>query len=283
MLDGRPFVDLTQFIDAAPLAELDRELAFGLAQMRASCISLTGGSHRSMGIMPPALQATALGDYGEILAAMSDADFALFVSLATPAARVDDRARDRNAWGEDRPLSLSDAQFRFLEYRGVYFPWRVYVELMPGGMWTEKSLDAGKSFTREALTHFPRTVAWIGTLPFASIGSVKLLGLAPLHHGTVHRDGDPALAAPTRTSERSGAEGGTRPDEFVTFCPRGDKRLYIWDERTGAKHYAPSRIYWFDDHEYHGVEADPFFRYSLRVDGTFLPQFREVLREQKPM
>jgi hypothetical protein len=32
-------------------------------------------------------------------------------------------------------------------------------------------------------------------------------------------------------------------------------------------------IYWFNDMDYHGVLADPFFRYSLRVDGVFEPGF----------
>ena len=257
------FVDLTSFIETAPFEALDREITYGLAQMRAS---LTGGSHRSMGIMPKALAATALGDYGEILAQMSDADFGLFVSLASSAARIDARALDRDVWGEDRPLALSEAQFRFLEYRGAYFPWRVYVELVPGGMWSEKSDPEGKTFTREARTHFPSTVAWIQTLPLESIGSVKLLGLLPMHHGTVHRDGEP--------------KKGRTPDAFITFCPRGDKRLYVWDERNGEKHFAPSRIYWFDDHEYHGVEADPFFRYSIRVDGKFAPSVDAAARSQ---
>jgi hypothetical protein len=39
------------------------------------------------------------------------------------------------------------------------------------------------------------------------------------------------------------------------------------------------RAYWFNDHDYHGVEADPFFRYSIRVDGVFTEAFRASLRE----
>jgi hypothetical protein len=30
--------------------------------------------------------------------------------------------------------------------------------------------------------------------------------------------------------------------------------------------------------DYHGVEADPFFRYSVRVDGVFEPAFMRALR-----
>jgi hypothetical protein len=30
--------------------------------------------------------------------------------------------------------------------------------------------------------------------------------------------------------------------------------------------------------DYHGVERDPFFRYSVRVDGIFEPAFVERMR-----
>ena len=34
---------------------------------------------------------------------------------------------------------------------------------------------------------------------------------------------------------------------------------------------------WFNDFDHHGVEAAPFFRYSLRVDGVFTDAFRARL------
>jgi hypothetical protein len=37
------------------------------------------------------------------------------------------------------------------------------------------------------------------------------------------------------------------------------------------------RVVWFNDHDYHGVLADPFFRYSVRVDGPFTPEFERAL------
>ena len=39
----------------------------------------------------------------------------------------------------------------------------------------------------------------------------------------------------------------------------------------------PGRAYWFNDHDYHGVLPDPFFRYSIRVDGVFTREFRAAL------
>jgi Rieske 2Fe-2S family protein len=41
-----------------------------------------------------------------------------------------------------------------------------------------------------------------------------------------------------------------------------------------------SRAYWFNDMDWHGVRADPFFRYSLRVDGVFRPEFLARLERE---
>jgi len=38
-----------------------------------------------------------------------------------------------------------------------------------------------------------------------------------------------------------------------------------------------SPIYWFNDMDWHGVHADPVFRYSVRVDGVFEPAFARTL------
>jgi hypothetical protein len=85
------------------------------------------------------------------------------------------------------------------------------------------------------------------------------MGLEANDHGTVHRDGEPEVKR--------------HVDHFITFCPRGDKRLFLWDEDEQIEHFVPSRVYWFNDSSYHGVASDPFFRYSIRVDGVFQPEF----------
>ena len=214
-----------------------------------------------MGIVPPSLEQTPYIDYGHAIKAMSPRDFARFASLSDTPHAFDLEAQQEYTFGEERDFPLSARQIAFLTYRaGVYFPWRVYLELLPGGAWTEKSDPKGKAWSKDALVYFPRTVAFVRSLPFKQIGSVKLLGLDADHHGTVHRDGDDANAPPA---------------QFITFSPRGNKRLFLWDEETKTKAFAPKHAYWFHDHNYHGVEPDPFFRYSLRVDGSFEEDFLE--------
>jgi hypothetical protein len=157
-------------------------------------------------------------------------------------------------------------KFRF----GVYFPWKVYVELIPNRYWGDKSSAEGKAFTRIARTLFPKTVAFVQSLPFTHIGRCNVMGLEANDHGTVHHDG-PAV---THT------DAPADPDHFVTLCPRGDKRLFLWDEESARKTYVTGRAYWFNDHDHHGVDADPFFRYSIRVDGVFRPDFLAALERE---
>ena len=42
------------------------------------------------------------------------------------------------------------------------------------------------------------------------------MGLEAFDYGTVHRDGDPA--------KKPGV------DHFITLCPAGNKRLFLWDD-----------------------------------------------------
>ena len=252
---GHPFVELDAYLDVGELASLDDEISMGLTEV---AVSYTGGSHRSMGIVPASRRHDPFGDYGEAIAQMSRAEFARFTSLSdTPEAFDPDRRADYE-FGEERRWPLSRRQMLYLEIRHrVYFPWKVFYELIPSDSWDDRADPAGKSFTEESRRVFPRTVDFIQRLPFARLGRCNLLGLQSNDHGTIHRD----------------AEDDPELGHFITLCPRGDKRLFLWDERRRTALPVPGRAYWFDDRLYHGVDAAPFFRYSIRVDGVFDPGF----------
>jgi hypothetical protein len=260
---GRPFVDLATYVDLATLEELDEEICLGLAEVP---VDYTGGSHRSMEIMPRSRAAEAHADYGEVIAKMTPEAYATLRSLAHEPASFPERPAGAT-FGEERDHPLSRRQMLWLEHRfGVYFPWKVYLEMIPNRTWEEKSSPDGKDFTRLARTFFPKTVAFVKSLPFQHVGRCNLMGLASNDHGTVHRDGVP--------------EDKPKVDHFITFCPRGNKRLFLWDEEKQTKIDVRGRAYWFNDSDYHGVEADPFFRYSIRVDGVFRPDFLATLESE---
>ncbi len=260
-LYGRPFVPLDRWVDPVAVASLHDEVCLALAQLPTG---YTGGSHRSMAIMPPGREGEALVDYAEVIRGLDDAQWATFRALSDEPEAIaeDDRRGDR--WGEERAIPLSRRQMLWLKMRHrVYFPWKVFVELMPNRWWGDKADPAGKRFTRHAEALLPRTLAFVRSLPFARIGRCNILGLEAHDHGTVHRDGDPAEQA--------------APDHFITLCPSPGKRLYLWDAAREEKVAVTGAAYWFNDFDYHGVDADPFFRYSIRVDGVFTEAFQETL------
>jgi len=259
---GKPFIDLAPHVDLSPLDAVHEEICLAFTQVPAS---YTGGSHRSMGIMPASRKEEALVDYGEVIRAMSDAEFLAFRALSDDPASIDPHARRDLTFGEERDVPLSRRQMLWLKVRfGVYFPWKAYVELIPNERWEDKSTRAEKHFTRAARAFFPKTIAFIESLPFEQVGRANVMGLEAHDHGTVHRDGEP--------------EAQVSPDHFMTFCPRANKRLFLWDEDAKTKTPVTGRAYWFNDFDYHGVDADPFFRYSLRVDGVFREDFLERLK-----
>jgi hypothetical protein len=259
---GRPYIDLERYVDTSCFQQLDEEICYALTQVETS---FTGGSHKHMGIVPPSLKSEPYIDYGQVITGMSRDEFARFTSLADDPSRYDPDRRHEYEWGEERDNPLSRRQMLWLEYRyGVYFPWKVFYELIPTKGWDDKSTGADKAFTTEAEEHFPRLIAFVKSLPFAEIGRCNIMGLEANDHGTVHHD---------RSYEEKVAA-----DHFITLCPRGNKRLFLWDEDEKRKVTVRSRVYWFNDSDYHGVEPDPFFRYSVRVDGFFRPELLQHLR-----
>jgi hypothetical protein len=256
-------VSLDPYLDLAPLDAIHDEICLALTQVP---VDYTGGSHRSMGIVPASRLAEVHVDYGEVIRGLDAAAFAVFRSLADDPSSLDPSAHEHAEFGEERDHPLSRRQMLWLKFRhGVYFPWKVYVELIPNRYWTDKASAVGKEFTRIARTFFPKTVAYAKSLPFESIGRCNIMGLEANDHGTVHHDGDADTP-------------GDVADHFVTFSPAGNKRLFLWDEPHARKTPVTGRAYWFNDHDPHGVDADPFFRYSVRVDGVFKADFLERLR-----
>jgi hypothetical protein len=258
---GRPFVAVDDLFDLGALDEIHDEICLALARMPTG---YTGGSHRAMGIMPPGCEGEALVDYQEVIRGLDAEQFATFRGLADDPAAIDPARRAELEFGEEREVPLSMRQMLWLKMRHrVYFPWKVYAELIPSARWEDKC-DPGKRFTRQAEALLPRLLAFVRGLPLRHVGRCNIMGLEAHDHGTVHRDGVPGPGRP--------------PDPFLTVCPRGDKRLYVMDAASGERILVEGRVVWFNDHDYHGVFADPFFRYSFRVDGPFTADFERTLQ-----
>jgi hypothetical protein len=259
---GRPYVDLSAFVDTSSFAELDEEIALGLARVESAH---TGGSLKWMGVVAPWVEDDGYADYGHVIERLTPDEFARFVSLAEEPSRFDLERQKEYRFGDETDHPLSHAQTLYLKYRyGVYFPWKVCYHLLENDRWEDKHSGAGKDFGDEAKRVFPQTIAFIESLPMREIGRAVIFGLEANDHAPAHRDSEPGKALGIAQS--------------ISFDPRGNKRFYVTDPEHEEETVVRAPIYWFNDMDYHGALADPFFRYSVRVDGVFDPEFLRRLR-----
>src|SRR5687768_13843913 len=100
---GRPFIDMERYVDTGTFAALDQEICLGLAQV---AVSYTGGSHKTMNIVPPSLKDEPYIDYGHVLAKMNDDELARFVSLADNPKDYDLARLREYQFGEERDHPL---------------------------------------------------------------------------------------------------------------------------------------------------------------------------------
>ncbi len=256
-IGGRPFIDLSFLLEGVDLEAIDDEVCFGLTRVEPW---YTGGSLKWMGVVAPSVAEDPYADYGHVIAAFSREERERFVSLAEDPSVFDPARLDEYVFGDETDHPLSKAQMVYLKLKyGVYFPWKVVFHLVENQRWDDKHSGSGKGFVPDALEHFPRTVELIRSLPFREIGRCVLFGLEANDHAPLHRDSEPGRAESVAQS--------------ISICPRGNKRFFLTDPAEREKTYVGSRAYWFNDADYHGVEPDPFFRYSIRVDGVFEPSF----------
>lgn len=264
-LFGRPFIDMEPYFDTSVLPAIDDEITAGLAAL--DVVGQTGGSLKHMGVVAPWVEHDGYRDYGQVIANFTLSQWRELVALADDPAAFNESNWRETGFGDETDHPLNAKQIRFLTYRhGVYFPWQVCVHLLENDRWEDKHDGAGKAFTDVAERLFPLTTSFVRSLPFSTIGRVVLFGLLPNDHAPAHRDSEPGR-------ELSVAQS-------LSICPRGDKRFYLTDPDHDEELVVDRRLYWFNDMDYHGVKADPFFRYSIRVDGVYRSAFLKDLQRR---
>lgn len=152
-------------------------------------------------------------------------------------------------------------------YKYVYFamgaaiPW-FFACYLKKSRFDTKTEDCGE-WTENA-QYFPKVIKYLETLPFKNIGRVLFFTSYPNCGVVTHRD---SIVAEHRDHNINlFFDGGWRPS-------------FVYDEITKEKIYLEkgSKSYFFNNRDYHGVDAEPIFRYTLRVDGTFTDEMCEKL------
>jgi hypothetical protein len=244
------------------LRDIDDEVTRALVDIEPG---QTGGGLKHMGICAPWVNDDPYVDYGDVIDGFDVDEWRQLVALSDDPGAHDVARWRETRFGDETENPLNRRQMRWLTFRyGVYFPWKVCVHLLENRLWDDKHDGRGKDFTDEALARFPRTVDVIRSLPFREMGRVVLFGLMPNDHAPAHRDSEPGRDLSLAQS--------------LSIDPRGDKAFYLATP-DGDEVAVDARCYWFNDMDYHGVKAAPFFRYSIRIDGHYEPTFlRELER-----
>jgi Rieske 2Fe-2S family protein len=262
---GRPYVDLSTLIDTSGFDAIDEEIVCALPRLETS---YTGGSLKWMGVTAPWVNEDPYVDYMRVISEMSREEVVKFVSYGVAPDGFDPARAHEYQFGDETDHPLSREQMLYLKFRyGVYFPWKVCYHLLENDRWEDKHSGEGKELAASARELLPKTVAFIESLPFEEIGRIVLFGIEANDHAPAHRDSEPGKALSIAQS--------------ISFAPHQGprkKRFYVCDPKGGNKTVIDAPIYWFNDADYHGVEADPFFRYSIRVDGVFDPAFVDEIR-----
>lgn len=119
------------------------------------------------------------------------------------------------------------------------------------GLWTEES------------NNFPKLKEMIYTLPFKLIGRVVIYGSFPRAGVPPHRD--------SFIVEK-------HMDHHINFFPKKSRPAYVYDTINDVKEYLDdSQIYIFNNRDYHGVDPEDEFNYTLRVDGIFTDDFSNII------
>lgn len=136
---------------------------------------------------------------------------------------------------------------------GAVIPWffALYLKKSNFANKTENNND----FTEDAKL-FPNLLQYLNTLPFKSIGRVLFFTTYPNCGVVTHRD--------SIVDEH-------KDHNINLFFNGGWRPSFIWDEKNKQKIYLEknSKSYFFNNRDYHGVDPEPLFRYTLRIDGTF--------------
>lgn len=148
---------------------------------------------------------------------------------------------------------------------GALSPWYGTCYLRRNDFAHKRTTPRQELWTNEA-QYFPQLKKYItemeGTL-FSEIGRVMFFISYPLNPVVIHRDHAQVK----------------HKDHCINFFFNKGRPSFIYDERLQQRHYLnPNcRAYFFNNRDYHGVDAEPEMRYTLRIDGTFTKDLSEKI------
>lgn len=240
-----PMVNMDSYIDHSLDDELHTECCIGLAQSTEYKLGMTFGS-------VPEVERDRLGSNES------------WSEMYREIEKYDPTGEHRNALKQiietSAPTELYTAVYKYAYFAmGAPIPWFF-------ALYLKFSSFADKTKPGEWLPtaqRFPKLVKYIETLPFKSIGRVLFFTTYPNAGVMMHRDSIMA----------------DHKDHNINLFFKAGRPSYVWDDINNKKVFLDptARSYFFNNRDYHGVDAEPHFRYTLRIDGTFTDELQEQL------
>lgn len=151
-------------------------------------------------------------------------------------------------------------------YKYIYYaiggpvPWFYLVYILKGEF-SQKTQVPGKP--TQAAKYFSKTLDYIYKLPLKMVGRALFFTTYPNAGVTCHRDA-PSVA---------------HKDHNINLFFCSGRPSYIYNEITEERTYLDpeAKSYFCNNRDYHGVDPEPRFRYTLRIDGVFEDWLQEEL------
>jgi len=246
--DRHPMLNMDKYLDHSMDLELHREISIGIAKTKNYRMGTATGGH------PPEIREK----YG-----MKDG----WSEMLRELEKYDPDGFHKESIKQILETSKPEDRFKSV-YKYFYFsagsliPWFFTVYIKEAGFF-DKATDQKSLWTEDAKL-FPKLIEYINALPFKSIGRILFFTTYPNAGVIVHRDGVVAEH---------------KDHNINLFFTPGWRPSFVYDEITKEKVYLEqgARSYFFNNRDYHGVDPEPNFRYTLRIDGTFTDELQEEL------
>ena len=243
-VNGKLFVDMEQYLETSNFLELHHEAIMGLSLIEKFDHPYV------MGEIPPELRK----NYGDMFLESEILD------------NLDQY--DPQGFHRERMESLTLQQRRRYCYLafGAMSPWFGVCYLRYNNFLKKTSEQCLENEWHDNVIHFPKLKEYINSLKsnvFAEIGRVLFFISYPTVPTVVHRD---FIQEPHK-------------DHSINLFLNKGRPAFIYDELTQFKHYLnpDCRAYFFNNRDYHGVDAENEMRYTLRIDGTFTREVQDRL------
>ena len=239
-----PIISMDPYIDISKNLEMHSECCRGLAQIETFKMAMFPGTvHRSE------------SDLGKIN----------FTEMLYNLDHYDPTGihKENLEWLNKNSKDSKRSMYKYMYFAmGANIPW-FFAYYLRVQHFMEKLSEPDNLWTDEAKKLFPNLINYIGTLPFKTIGRVLFFTTYPNAGVTAHRD---LYVAPHK-------------DQNINLFFSGWRPSYVWDDVKNKKFYLAkdATSYFFNNRDYHGVDPEPNFRYTLRIDGVFEDWLQEEL------